>query len=88
MSEPEALPYTDVPAQSVGTGEKNQRGNKEATARVLAGGEAFGTGVVGALDHAAALLASVVRAAPPPPLLQCLFDQLGRGQGLFLYGTF
>jgi DDE superfamily endonuclease len=25
---------------------------------------------------------------PPPPLLQCLLDQLGRGQGLFLYGTF
>lgn len=27
-------------------------------------------------------------ALPPPPLLQCLFEQLGRGQGLFLYGTF
>lgn len=25
---------------------------------------------------------------PPPPLLQCLLDQLERGQGLFLYGTF
>jgi len=25
---------------------------------------------------------------PPPPLLQHLLDQLGRGQGLFLYGTF
>lgn len=25
---------------------------------------------------------------PPPSLLQCLLDQLGRGQGLFLYGTF
>ena len=25
---------------------------------------------------------------PPPPLLQRLLDQLGRGQGLFLYGTF
>jgi hypothetical protein len=25
---------------------------------------------------------------PPPPLLQRLLDQLGQGQGLFLYGTF
>ncbi len=25
---------------------------------------------------------------PPPPLLQRLLDQLGRGQALFLYGTF
>ena len=25
---------------------------------------------------------------PPPPLLQCLLEQLGRGQRLFLYGTF
>jgi hypothetical protein len=25
---------------------------------------------------------------PPPPLLQCLLDQLGRGQQIFLYSTF
>lgn len=64
LSEPEALPHTDVPAQSVGTGGKNQRANKGATTRVLANGTASGTELVGALDHAAALLASVVRAPP------------------------
>ena len=53
---------------AVGTGEKNQRGNKRATTRVLAGGPASSAGMVGALDHAAALLASVVRAAPTTSL--------------------
>lgn len=87
VSEPEVAPHTNVPAPAVGTGEKNQRGNTRATTGVLAGGEAFGAGMVGALDYAAALLESVVRAAPPP-LLQCLLEQLERGQRLFLYGTF
>ncbi len=63
-SEAEVHPPTIVPASAVGTGEKNQRGNKRTTARVLADGPALGARMVGALDHAAALLASVVRAAP------------------------
>jgi hypothetical protein len=66
VSEPEIPLHTHVPAQAAGTGEKNQPGHKQATARVLAGGPASSTGMVGALDHAAALLASVVRAAPTP----------------------
>jgi SRSO17 transposase len=64
LSEPEVPSHTNVPAHAVGTGEKNQRGNKRATTRVLAGGPASSAGMVGALDHAAALLESVVRAAP------------------------
>ncbi len=63
-SEAEVPPPTNVPADAAGTGEKNQRGNQRATTRVLAGGSSSGAGMVGALDHAAALLASVVRAAP------------------------
>lgn len=87
VSEPEISPRTNIPAHAVGTGEKNQRGNRRATTCVLAAGPASCAGLVGALDHAATLLASVVRAASTP-LLQCLLDQLGRGQGFFLYGTF
>src|SRR6266700_3440830 len=63
-SEAEVPPYPNVPAPAVGTGEKNQRGNTRATTSVLADGSASGAGMVGALDHVAALLASVVRAAP------------------------
>jgi hypothetical protein len=63
-SEAEVPPPTNVPADAAGTGGKNQRGNTRATTRVLAGGSSSGAGMVGALDHAAALLASVVRAAP------------------------
>jgi hypothetical protein len=65
-SGPEASPPTSVPADAAGTGKKNQRGTQSATTHVLAGGPASGARVVGALDHAAALLASVVRAAPTP----------------------
>jgi len=61
-SEPEVLP--DVPAEAAGTGEKNQRGRRHAAINVLADGTASGTRVAGALDHAATLLASVVRSAP------------------------
>src|SRR6266700_2229106 len=64
LSEAEVPPYPNVPAPAVGTGEKNQRGNTRATTSVLADGSASGAGMVGALDHVAALLASVVRAAP------------------------
>jgi hypothetical protein len=46
------------------TGEKNQQSNRISSTCVLAGGAASRARVVGALDHAAALLASVVRAAP------------------------
>jgi len=65
-SAPEASPPTSVPADVAGTGEKNQRGTKSATTHVLAGGPSSGARMVGAVDHAAALLASVVRAAPTP----------------------
>ena len=65
-SDPEASPPTSVPADAAGTGKKNQRGTKSATPYVLAGGPASGARMVGAVDHATALLASVVRAAPTP----------------------
>ncbi len=45
-------------------GEKNQQKNSISSISVLAGGAAGRARVVGALDHAAALLESVVRAAP------------------------
>jgi DDE superfamily endonuclease len=63
-SDLEASPPTSVPADAAGTGEKNQRGNTRATTPVLATGPSSGAKMVGAVDHAAALLASVVRAAP------------------------
>ncbi len=65
-SDPEASPPTSVPADAAGTGEKNQRGTQSATTLVLASGPSSGAKMVGAVDHAAALLASVVRAAPTP----------------------
>ena len=63
-SEPEVLPDSDVPPQAAGTGKKNQRGKRQAATGILADGLTSGTRVAGALDHAAALLARVVRAAP------------------------
>ena len=63
-SEPSAIPHTSVPAASTGTGEKNQRGKRSATAGVLADGAAGGAWMVGALDHAQALLAWLVSTAP------------------------
>jgi hypothetical protein len=63
-SEPEAPPPTRVPAAAAGTGKKNQRGKRSATASVLADGAAGGTWMVGALDHAQALLAWLVSTAP------------------------
>lgn len=62
--EPAVLPGPDVPAQAAGTGEKHQRGKRQAATGVLAEGTASGTRLVGALDHAPALVGSVVRAAP------------------------
>jgi hypothetical protein len=63
-SDPEASPPTSVPVRSAGTGEKNQRGTRRATTPVLAGGSSRGASMVGALDHAQALLERLVRAAP------------------------
>jgi DDE superfamily endonuclease len=63
-SEPEVLLTPNVPTEAAGTGEKNQQGKGQATTGVLANGLAGGTRVAGALDHAQALLALVVRAAP------------------------
>jgi hypothetical protein len=63
-AEPEVLPDADMPAEATGAGEKNQRGKRQEATGVLAKGPASGTGMVGTLDHAVALLAGVVRAAP------------------------
>jgi hypothetical protein len=62
--EPELPSCTNVPAHEVGTRGKNQRGNTSTTTGVLASSLASGTRMVGAVDHAAALLASMVRTAP------------------------
>jgi SRSO17 transposase len=62
--EPEVLPEPAVPAEVVGTGGKNQRRKRDAATDILAQGTASGTRMVGALDHAQALLERVVRAAP------------------------
>jgi hypothetical protein len=64
LSEPEVLPDADVQAEATGAGEKNQRGKRQEATGVLAKGPASGTGLVGTLDHAATLLAGVVRTAP------------------------
>jgi hypothetical protein len=53
-AKPETPLPPSVPAPAAGTGEKNQRGMRSATAGVLADGVAGGTRMVGALDHAAA----------------------------------
>jgi SRSO17 transposase len=61
---PETGLSTSVAPDGAATGEKNQRGTPRATTGVLAAGPAIGTRVVGALDHAAALLERVVSTAP------------------------
>jgi hypothetical protein len=63
-SELEVPPQQSVPGASAGTGEKNQRGKRDAATAVLAEGAAGGARLVGALDHAAALLAWLVSTAP------------------------
>jgi SRSO17 transposase len=63
-SEPKVPPQPGVPASSTGTREKNQRGKREAATDVLAQGASGGTRMVGALDHAAALLEWLVATAP------------------------
>jgi SRSO17 transposase len=63
-SEPPASHELEAAVDVTTTGEKNQQRNKISSTSVLAGGAAGRARLVGALDHAAALLASVVRAAP------------------------
>ena len=63
-SEPEVPLHISVPTDAAGTGEKKQRGKRGAATSILAAGVAGSARMVGALDHVAALLASVVRAAP------------------------
>jgi hypothetical protein len=63
-AEPQVPPQPSVPARAPGTGEKNQRGKRDAATDVLAQGEAFGARVVGAVDYAAALLERLVATAP------------------------
>src|SRR5205823_919958 len=63
-SEPPASHELEAAVDVTTTGKKNQSRNTISSTSVLAGGAAGRAWVVGALDHAAALLASVVRAAP------------------------
>jgi SRSO17 transposase len=63
-SEPEDSSPTSVSAAAAETGGKNQPGTAGAAPRVLAGSPSGRARGVGTLDHAVALLASVVRAAP------------------------
>src|SRR5258706_6153375 len=63
-SEPEAPLHSSVPAAAAGTGEKNQRGKRGAATSILAAGVAGSARLVGALDHAAALLERLVATAP------------------------
>jgi hypothetical protein len=63
-SEPEAPLHISVSAAAAGTGKKNQRGKRSSATNVLAGGVASRARVVGAVDHAAALLARLVASAP------------------------
>jgi hypothetical protein len=83
-SEPEVSPQQSVPASAPGTGEKKQRGKRDAATAVLAEGEAFGARMVGALDHAAALLAWLVSTAPARLALQLLLRWLERGYAISL----
>ena len=62
--EPDAPLPISVPAVVAGTGKKNRRGKRDAASDVLAAGTAGSQRLVGALDHAQALLARVVSTAP------------------------
>ncbi len=63
-SEPEVPLHNSGAAEAAGTGEKNQQGIRSAATGVLAQSAASSTRMVGALDHAAALLAWLVSTAP------------------------
>ena len=86
-SEPQAPLPTSVPADAAGTGKKNQRGKRSAATGVLADGAAGGTRMVGALDHAQALLAWLVATAPTRLALQLLLGWLERGHAIALYSS-
>jgi len=64
LPESEDLSRSDIAPESRSSGEKNQHGEKQAASRLLAKGSTGGARMAGAVDHAAALLAGVVRAAP------------------------
>ena len=67
------LPQSELSSDSGAPGErtrmggKNQRGTNHATSRLLAKSTEHGSRMAGAVDHAAALVASVVRTAPTGP---------------------
>jgi hypothetical protein len=63
-SETSAVPQSGVPAPSAEAGKKNQGGTGDSSTDLLADGAAGGTRVVGAVDHAAALLEQLVATAP------------------------
>jgi SRSO17 transposase len=63
-AEPDRSSETDVPPEQGHMGEKNQQAHKYEAAGVLAYGTASGTGMVGTLDHVAALLERLVVTAP------------------------
>jgi SRSO17 transposase len=64
LPESQALSDAGIAPESTSMGEKNPHRNKQAPSRLLAKGAEDGSRMAGAVDHAAALLASVVRAAP------------------------
>lgn len=63
-SKSQASLQSGVPAEDSETGKKNQREKRDAATAILAQSAAGSARMVGAMDHAAALLAWVVRAAP------------------------
>jgi hypothetical protein len=86
-SGPQAFPPVSVSADAAGTGKKI---SAESKARPLLCWPVALRAVRGWLEPWIMLRRywRAWSAQPPPPLLQRLLDQLGRGQGLFLYGTF
>jgi hypothetical protein len=87
LSEPDVLLHTNVPAPAVGTREKI---GEQSRGRPLVSWPVALRAVRGWLEPWI-MLRRYWRAwseLPPPPLLQCLFEQLGCGQRLFLYDTF
>ncbi len=63
-SEPDAPLPISIPASEAGPGKKKQRGKRGAVSSILAQSAAGGPRMVGALDHAAALLERLVATAP------------------------
>jgi hypothetical protein len=64
LPESEAFSERDLPPESTSRGEKKQHRKKQAASRILAKSIASGARMAGAVDHAATLLAGVVRTAP------------------------